>query len=64
MALAQKDMVAGPDAVIVILMGMAMAVRVIMIMAVIMLMIMSMRVPMRGQSVVVRHRTQLSVFSL
>ena len=62
MALAQKDMIAGPDAVIVILMGMAMAVRVIM--AVIMLMIMSMRVPMRGQSVIVRHKTQLSVFSL
>jgi len=53
MALAQKDMVAGPDAVVVstFLMGMVVAV----IMTVIMFMIMSMRVPMRGQSVIVRH---------
>ncbi len=44
-------MVTSPDAVIVILMGMVVAV----IMTVIMFMIMSMRVPMRGQGVIVRH---------
>src|SRR3954469_16366814 len=60
MALAQKDMVAGPDAVIVILMGMVVAV--IMTVIMFMIVVMSMRVPMRGQSVIVRHKTQLSVF--
>jgi hypothetical protein len=55
-------MVTSPDAVVVsaFLMGMVVAV----IMTVIMFMVMSMCVPMRGQSVIVRHEAQLSVFSL
>jgi len=70
MALAQKDMVTSPDAVVVstFLMGMVVAVIMTMVMAVIMVMpmivIMAMRVPVRTQCVVVRHEAQLSVFSL
>jgi tetrahydromethanopterin S-methyltransferase subunit E len=65
MALAQKDVVAGPNAMI---MGAGfMAMFVIMAMIVVMPVVMGM--PMRvlmigGQSVVVRHEAQLSVFSV
>jgi ABC-type nickel/cobalt efflux system permease component RcnA len=62
MALAQKDMVPCPDAVIVRgrLMRMTMAVIMPMIMIMIMIVAMGVGMPMRMQSVVVRHAATLA----